>query len=282
MSGTCRGFWLFPDTYAVWRSLARASEYEKHFNCKAETISAFKTETSAVTVVVLRSRHSFPPNGFTFYQAETGWEAPAWQSFDVVVQNIIQHRKANPRFNLSTDPNIVAQELDAYNTERLKRMPGGNEYLLHDGGAPPNFPIPRRQSQSPGGRVAAALVKARNALAGIGLWMDWFGDSPVASSTATQRASVCVRCPQNIRGDVFQKFNAKSGEELLKIFTSLKDQELSTPYDEQLGVCAVCDCPMKAKVWAPIEIITKHLRPEVRPGLWGECWIISEESSVSA
>jgi hypothetical protein len=230
----------------------------------------------------MKSRHAHPPGGWMFYQPETGWTAPAWQGFDSLVSLVIQHRKANAgRFpQLSQDKATVETEVDAYNAERMRSIDGGMSFVADGGAAPPGFPTSHLLRQSVG-QVVAGANKIKNAVAGIGLWMEWFGDDPVSQELATVRASTCLKCPLNIRGDVFQRFNAATGKQLLEIFGSMKKQNMATAFDDELGVCGACDCPLKAKVWAPNEIIANHLRPEAREKLWTECWMRKELSTLS-
>ena len=72
--------------------------------------------------MMLLSETQFPPGGFMFYQPETRWSAPPG-SFNATVKAIIEHRKANPRFGLSINPDTVSLELHAYNCVRLHGDP---------------------------------------------------------------------------------------------------------------------------------------------------------------
>lgn len=229
----------------------------------------------------MKSRNAHPPGGWMFYQAETGWSAPEWLSFDATVANVIAHRQANAgRFpQLSTDFFTVQAEVDAYNAERMKTIPGGMSFVQEGDSSPPGFPMPHLRRQQVGRNVAGVVEHVKNAVAGIGLWMEFFGEDPVQASLAESRASVCLACPLNIQGDVFQKFDAATGKGLLEIFAAMKRQNMQTTFDSRLGVCGACDCPLKAKVWAPIDLIAKHLRPEAKEKLWAECWMRKEISA---
>lgn len=222
----------------------------------------------------LKNRNVFPPGGFVYYQPETGWTAPAWTTFDATVAAIVNHRRANPQHKFSTDPRVVELELDAYTVARLQDIPGGQEYVI-PGAPPPNFHLARHRPRLLA-VVAGAKDKIQNAVAGIALWMEWFGNKPVTSDVAEQRAKICAECPSNIRGDVFQRFNTKTGEELKKIFASLQEEKMETSRDAELGVCAACDCPMRAKVWTPMDLILKHLQPAAKEKLDPLCWIKAE------
>src|SRR6266576_1258402 len=90
----------------------------------------------------LKSRQKFLPGGFRFLQPETQWTLPVNQSFDVGVQCIISHRKANPYLiqanGWSVDPDAVAEELDAFNT-RICEVNGWADYI-QTGGEPTAVP----------------------------------------------------------------------------------------------------------------------------------------------
>lgn len=220
--------------------------------------------------VPLKSRNIFPPGGFSFYQPETGWSSTPHIGFDPTVTEIINHRKANPRFNLPTDKETVEIELENYTMARLAAMPGGEAYIIGAPGAPPPPRLPPRHRPA---SVAGAAEWVKNTVAGIGLWAEWFGDSPVSTPLAQRRASICVSCPKHGTQNVFQHFNEAAAKEISAIFGALKQRSLHTTYDDRLQVCTACDCPMRAKVWVPRDLILKHIRPEAQEKLWENCWI---------
>lgn len=226
---------------------------------------------------MLISRRTFPPGGYQYFQPQTGWSARPGATFDEVVRELIHHRMANPRFNLSTDFDTVANELDEFTCIRLAFNPN---YCTH-GNAPPFLSVPPPQPQSAGHQSenAAAGVKkyARNTAAGIGLYLEWFGTGkPVNKEEAEKRAALCVQCPKHVKGNFMQRFNQLAATEIMTVFGILNDLELHTSKDSQLALCDPCDCPVKAKVWSPLDIILKHLRPEAKAGLWEKCWMTNQ------
>lgn len=220
---------------------------------------------------MLKSRLHDIPNGFQFYQPETGWEAPKWQPFETLVTVIIEHRKANPRFNLSTDRQRVSEELDAFNSARLRDMPGGSAYLL-EGVAPPDFNTVRRPRQSPD-LVAVGGVK--KAMAGIGTIMAWLGDGlkPVDQETATRRAEICVSCDRNVPSVGILRALNTVGDILHSIAQAKTEMQLTTQFDDRLETCAACGCVNATKVWVPPEHIKKGMTPLVQEKLSAQCWI---------
>lgn len=220
---------------------------------------------------MLKSRLHDIPNGFMFYQPETGWEAPKWQPFETLVSVIIEHRRANPRFSLSTDRTTVANELDAHNSARLRDMPGGSHYLLEGASDPPNFNTVRRPRQSPDQVVAGA----KKVMAGVGTILSWLGDGlrPADQETATKRAEVCVSCQINVPNEGIARALNTVGDMLHSIAQAKSEMKLQTQFDDRLESCAACGCVNATKIWVPAEHIKKGITPEVRDKLWEKCWI---------
>jgi hypothetical protein len=109
--------------------------------------------------------------------------------------------------------------------------------------------------------------------------MDWFGEGkPVESTVAERRAAVCADCPMNDRKakNILESFTVAAAKEIMAIFSALNDLNLHTSQDNKLKVCQACDCPLKAKVWAPLHIIKKHLSEERFDRLHASCWIRHE------
>lgn len=224
---------------------------------------------------MLKSRSKWPPGGWQFFQQETGWALPKGQDFHQSILQIIVHRKANPRFNLSTDYDKVANELDDFQCARLANDP---VWCIAEGISNFSGRLPvRRQPEDVKGAVAGASKFLKNSTAGIGLYLEWFGDGkPVAPEVAETRAKACLQCPKHVPGTVFQRFSKAAAVEIMTVFGVLNDLQLKTSVDEQLQICDACDCPMKAKVWCPLPIIKGHLRPEAFAALWEQCWIRNE------
>ncbi len=226
----------------------------------------------------LKTRRTFPPGGYLFFEARTGWNAPGGSDFDGVVAAIIAHRKANPRFEKewATDQIDVENELDQYTCARLNN----NEHYC-DGGPPASFLkglLPRRQSISQ--RFARAHVAGgvEKIAGGTGLLLDWLGSGgkPVAKELAEARASVCVTCPKNQEGGLSRFFTVPASEMIRKQLAIKNDMKLETSHDAKLGVCGVCYCPLKLKVHTPIEYIKAHSKPEWVAEFPDFCWIKKE------
>lgn len=239
------------------------------------------------TVMPLIKRTTFPPKGWMFYQPQTQWprsqEEFAGMTFDQVVDRIIAHRAANPRFrqNWSLDVDEVSDELDLFTCVRLKFDPN----YCTGGGTSPKVPPPLPGSAAAGvlgraGRRGAAVVeRGRKYIAGIAVLLDWLGSGghTVLRELAEARAAVCAACPKNQElGTIDELFTTEAASRL-KSFLSLKgEMKLSTTQDGKLKTCAACLCKPELKVWTPLEHVVKKLKPEQEAELDPKCWILTE------
>lgn len=228
----------------------------------------------------LKSRDSFPPGGFTFTEPATGWEAPAWRSFDTVVRDLIAHRLGNPhlvaKHHWSTDYDTVANEVDEYNAIRCLNA-GYMDFITNERSL---SVIPKTLRPRPLKLNSEAVAgAAKRAKGGIKLVIDWLGQGAksVPLAVAQERAAVCVQCPLNQDGNFWQRLEAASAEALRKTVEIKNDMQLRTSMDEQLKSCQACDCWNPLKVWVPLQQITKHMSPETRARLHPSCWVLKEE-----
>lgn len=235
----------------------------------------------------LRDRNKPPPNGFQFFQAETGFDlvkaCPICRySFAKAVDAIRKHRSQNPRFKLSTDPTIIANELDVTNALRVAQMRNAESYIVSDTNialdAPPKLQALRtgRPAAAGGGGVLPKMV------AGIGTIVDWLGDGgeAVPAELANARAATCASCKWNDQGDWTRFFTAPVSEGIRRHLGIRKDMGLGTPHDDRLSICEICACPMKLKVHVPISYIRAKEPQSVREDLaqnapW--CWMNHEQ-----
>jgi hypothetical protein len=206
---------------------------------------------------MLKSRQSFPPGGFIFIQPQTGWQSPSGATFRQTVEEIIKHRRANPRFALETDYSSVERELDAYTCARLHGIRGEEKYVQPD-----------NESKK---AMAPQLSNRQGPVAAVA------GGEPVAHALAAQRAAVCVACPKN-RASVSWMEWAKD-----KVAARIKDQlevkaemRLTTPYDNKLGTCSACLCVLELKCWTPVDVIRRHMSKQTESDLAPQCWVRTE------
>jgi hypothetical protein len=238
----------------------------------------------------LKSRNSpFPPHGFQFFQPQIPKGTySAMLGFDIVVNEIIALRKANPRFGLATDKATVGDELDAFNAKRLESMPGGDAYIIDDtGGPPPKFkarslPTP----QSARGAVSAGIKSVGPGLkrleVGIGVWMDWLGRglAPVDHDLAEKRAAICAVCPLNQKPSTPLQWIYSKAKYPISAFMQIKnDRDIKTSLDAKLFNCQACDCVLALKVHCPLDVILEREKPEHLARLDPRCWILKEKET---
>lgn len=248
--------------------------------------------------VRLKSRTQCPVGGFQFFQPETGFDlvkvCPLGQwNFTEAVKCIIAHRVANPRFNLPTDWDTVANTLDTTNALRMQSIPGAGIYIISD--ASPVYEPPKTFPPQTLSQLAAAGAGVVSKMAGgFGVIVDFIGEggNPVSPELATQRAAVCAtprilpdgtkteRCPFNDQGDWTRYFTVPVSETIRKQLAKRIERGLSTRYDRELNVCEICSCPLKLKVHVPQDYIDQRMPAAVKKDLqesapW--CWIIASQ-----
>lgn len=192
--------------------------------------------------------------------------------FDASVKNIMQARVRNKalslKHNLSTDYDVIANELIAYNQKIRGIAPPAPSFFQGS------------RSQSLRDAVAAAKDKfvgyIRKSGTGMSTLADWLGDKPVAQVLAEGRASICVDCPQNKEGDLLSFFTKPVSDLILRQLKERQDMNLSTSKDAQLNVCDACGCPLKLKVHVPLDYIKAHIKKPEFDKLDDRCWMRKE------
>jgi len=225
----------------------------------------------------LKNRKILPSGGYHFYEARTGWSPMPMLDFETTVNLIIEHRKANPRFagQWATDRASVSDELDLSTCRQLASKGLAEDWCTEGGGF--SFQAgPAPQQQWLGRKLRESAAAVRKLVAGIGVLTDWLGDGaePVSPEVAEPRAATCAGCPKNRPGNLGDFFTTEASELIRKQLEAKSDMNLSTKSDGSLGVCSACLCPLKLKVWTPIEHVLKHTSDEVKKQLDERCWIL--------
>lgn len=233
----------------------------------------------STNAAVLRSLNHFPPEGFLYHVAQTGWNAPRHLSFNDTVNAISEHHKANPRFNLPTDREAVAALLAAQTEARLISTYGAaaDQWIIQgsEGSPAPPFTVARRRAVA----GPAAVVEPKRVSMAIGLLLDFLGPSlrPVSHELAEKRAAVCVTCPNNQPGGMLDHV---AGEALKKLLEYKAEEKLFTSHDDQLRECLGCRCNLRLKPHVELAYILEKTSPEVMEKLTTFCWIKTHDSQI--
>ena len=225
----------------------------------------------------LKSRTECPPSGFKYRQPETGWSTEAWD-FNTVVAAVVNHRRANVRLSLNPAPAVVAEDVDVQNAARCLSMKGADGFVVFEpmGGEStfPKFSPLRRLAGA-----AAGFVQGGSKLkSGVQLLYEWLGEGAetVPAEQSEMRAAVCVQCPLNQPGDWTRHFTGPISERIRITLEVRKEMKIETKFDDKLGVCSACACPLKLKVHVPMEFILAHQLEVVKTALAENCWMRTE------
>jgi len=100
---------------------------------------------------------------------------------------------------------------------------------------------------------------------------DWLGSGgrPVDKDLAQSRADICLKCPEN-KPDSELTVAIALG---IKAVLELKNRmNLRVKGEKSLHQCSVCTCALRLKVWAPIEVIRKHMDADELSKYPDYCW----------
>lgn len=227
----------------------------------------------------LKSLYEHPPGSFQFLQPETGQRDPFVGSFTYVCDQLTALRLANPflceRHGWRTDRAGVEHDVEQYNVARCIQA-GYYDFLVQDAPGPATYtaaPPPEKKKRQ------GVVGGVKRVAGGIALLVDWLGSGgkPVEAPLAQARATTCATCPKNDGGDWKAYFTEAVSEKIRVQLEMRNDMQLSTPQDDKLTVCSGCDCPLKLKVWAPLDHVLKHTSDDTKARLDPRCWVLHEK-----
>ncbi len=216
----------------------------------------------------LADRSRLPPGGLRFYDSVANWAPTAHLSFDATVAEIVAHREKHRHLTelhgWSTDPKIVADELDSYNSKVCAEM-GWTQYITEGG---PDTSIPFTLTRQ---KRAVQLATGAKPL------LKWsINGEVVDEALAAKRAEVCAACPMNVKKQLIDYFTDAAASLIQKELEIRNGRKLSTPHDSDIGICDACGCPLHLKVHCPIEFIKNEVAPQKLSDFDPRCWITSE------
>jgi hypothetical protein len=226
--------------------------------------------------VRLKSRRECPPSGFLVSIGTIARDKQFW-SFAEAVAWFHGVAVANPHLGLPTDPVKIENYIDTQNAVRVLGIPGAESYVIKEGG-PGHWETKKATLLKPVVAVGGAI---KQLAAGAEILREWLGEGavPVARELAEARAETCVKCPENGLGDLTRWFTTFTSESIRKGVEALQKQDLKVVKHDKLGICNVCLCPLKLKVFTPLKHITPHLSAEVQAKLPAHCWMVTERKS---
>jgi len=245
-------------------------------------------------------QRAWPPKGGWIYtETATGWKAPSPKSdnFDRTVDKIIAHRFANRAYKLSVDRTEVEHDLMHQTALRiLTDAPehaadwivagdddGKKKLLMQpEQGARGEAVVARARS---GNMLERILARVRGISRGASTLADWLGDgaSPVSVMVADKRSKTCASCPLNRPEKDWVDTLTESIAEAIRKQTIVKNAlGLCTSHEDKLGFCDACGCPLRLKVFMPIETIRARMDSQSVDDLHPSCWIKRERMTAVA
>ncbi len=221
-------------------------------------------------MATLKSRTKWCVGGFQVLLPEIGMKQPIAGSFNEAVDAFAKIVAKNPdlakKQSWPTSREDQETFVDQYNAQRM--VAGGYLNFVNLDGQPPPY-VGGASRTGFAGAVAAHV-------SGLAVYRELFsgGSVPVAHDEAERRAAICCQCPLNNTKLTFkQRFVDYVAKGLTELLGIMRDLDLKTSRDKELGTCDACDCPMFAKVHVALPTILKHLKPAQHAKLHSSCWI---------
>lgn len=181
-----------------------------------------------------------PPGGYRYTQPETSHTMTA-SSFHVLVDRVVQHRKAN---NLPVPFNIddavemyICHERPELCEERGKVTAGSQPLTLG---------------------LAVRLTKTLIAA----------GKRRVEQGEADRRSEICSTCPDNVEPSGCTGCNKPMVKKAVEFIVSGN----KTAYDSSLKSCKHCGCFNAAQVWIPLDALQSVISEGENDNLPDHCW----------
>lgn len=227
----------------------------------------------------LKTRHRPLPGGIGYSDPRTRYQAAPFTSFDQTCQEVLASRIGNPaftkRYSLSTDINVIQEEVETYLAKVAHDHRWADFYITADANMAP--PIPADPAIKKNITAPAVLVAAKTILDMMG------AEGPVDQELAEKRAAVCVECPKHEKGTWESLFTIPVARVVRGMIGTIHGAKLRTTQDDNLRTCGVCKCPNLTKIWARLDHIKAHIPSEdfeqLPPSVEHpdfKCWIKSE------
>lgn len=232
---------------------------------------------------------TWPPGGWQYFDPKTNYREtkPTEHDRNEAAEAILAMRKNNKHIYRGNDLTFASalESLEAFTAKRLEYK-GLKQFLLPDQPVQQSTPLVKKKASVQGQVAKVAEEKRHNFVerikriaSGSQTLKDWIGEghNPVSFELAEARSSLCVSCPLNDSGpDLLAKITSAVSEAIHKQMELKQHLNLRTTNDAKLGTCSACLCPLKLKVWSPLEFIEDNMDQSVAMELDPSCWILSE------
>lgn len=125
--------------------------------------------------------------------------------------------------------------------------------------------------------MSTLLERARAIPRGIDTIREWLGSEDgacVSQELAQERAQVCLSCSRNEKGGIITGAIAEAVKRHLE---TKSDLQMRVDGERQLGVCNVCQCQMRLKIWTPLSIVRKQMPAGEWESFPSPCWQRDEQ-----
>jgi len=234
----------------------------------------------------LKNRQVQVPNGNRFHCPVTNYTANPYDSFNVICTNWAIAIRANmakaKAAGLPMTMSDIQTRVDEY-LSHICRQNGWFQYLQEVAQQQPPFPRSRPFNGLPPRHTPVQRVA--NIVVGSKTVVKWLasGAEAMPVELAEKRALVCAGCPVNSKNQpamadkpLSHWFTVPAQAAIQVAVEKAKEMKLSTQFDDRLGVCEACSCPMRLKIWLPFERFYDDMTEQAKNDLDRDCWIRAE------
>jgi hypothetical protein len=128
--------------------------------------------------------------------------------------------------------------------------------------------------------MSTVLKVLRQTATGAYILYDWLGEGgePVPAEQANARAKVCQGCPENRKAEWWQTAHSIIADAIMEHLAVKNELELKVENEDKIGMCRVCGCCNRMKVWSPLKHIKRHTLSETLAAFPPHCWIKTEQA----
>jgi hypothetical protein len=99
----------------------------------------------------------------------------------------------------------------------------------------------------------------------------------VSQEKANDRAKTCMSCSFNEQPDGCTGCNSGALKTVIQVIIGAR----STPYDEHLRACRICNCLLRAKCHLPFPVLYNNMTDKQKSLLPAHCWLVKESKEAT-